>query len=38
MWLSVIPMLVKQYINVQQLIVASQWLAEGDTVERTRRE
>ncbi|THX76183.1 CDP-diacylglycerol-inositol 3-phosphatidyltransferase PIS [Aureobasidium pullulans] len=35
--LSVLPMLIKQYINVQQLIVASQWLAEGDAVERARQ-
>ncbi|THW33049.1 CDP-diacylglycerol-inositol 3-phosphatidyltransferase PIS [Aureobasidium pullulans] len=35
--LSVLPMLIKQYINVQQLIVASQWLAEGDTAERARQ-
>ncbi|KAI4847739.1 hypothetical protein E4T44_04348 [Aureobasidium sp. EXF-8845] len=38
MWLSVSPMLVKQYINMQQLVVASQWLAEGDAAERARRE
>jgi CDP-diacylglycerol--inositol 3-phosphatidyltransferase len=31
-------MLVKQYINVQQLVIASQWLAEGDAAERARRE
>lgn len=36
--LSVLPMLVKQYINVQQLITASQWLAEGDAAERARRD
>ncbi|THY57647.1 CDP-diacylglycerol-inositol 3-phosphatidyltransferase PIS [Aureobasidium pullulans] len=35
--LSVLPMLIKQYINVQQLIVASQWLAEGDAAERARQ-
>ncbi|THV63990.1 CDP-diacylglycerol-inositol 3-phosphatidyltransferase PIS [Aureobasidium pullulans] len=35
--LSVLPMLIKQYINVQQLIVASQWLAEGDAAERVRQ-
>ncbi|THZ40853.1 CDP-diacylglycerol-inositol 3-phosphatidyltransferase PIS [Aureobasidium pullulans] len=35
--LSVFPMLIKQYINVQQLIVASQWLAEGDAAERDRQ-
>ncbi|THX18734.1 CDP-diacylglycerol-inositol 3-phosphatidyltransferase PIS [Aureobasidium pullulans] len=35
--LSVLPMLIKQYINVQQLFVASQWLAEGDTAERARQ-
>jgi len=31
-------MLVKQYINIQQLIIASQWLAEGDAAERARQE
>jgi CDP-diacylglycerol--inositol 3-phosphatidyltransferase len=37
-WLSALPMLIKQYINVQQLIVAGQWLAEGDAEERARRD
>ena len=31
------PMLFKQYINVVQMIVASEWLAEGDIVERKER-
>lgn len=31
-------MLLKQYINVVQLVTASQWLAEGDKKDRKRRE
>ncbi|KAI5198385.1 hypothetical protein E4T38_07526 [Aureobasidium subglaciale] len=38
MLISIIPMLIKQIINIQQLIVASQWLAEGDVVDRAKRE
>ncbi|CAD0085446.1 unnamed protein product, partial [Aureobasidium vineae] len=37
-WLSLFPMLIKQWINVQQLIIACQWLAEGDAAERARRD
>ncbi|KAG9691987.1 CDP-diacylglycerol--inositol 3-phosphatidyltransferase, partial [Aureobasidium melanogenum] len=38
MWLSVLPMSIKQYINIQQLVIASQWLAEGDVAERASRQ
>ncbi|KAI5270116.1 CDP-diacylglycerol-inositol 3-phosphatidyltransferase PIS [Aureobasidium subglaciale] len=38
MLISIIPMLIKQCINIQQLIVASQWLGEGDVADRVRRE
>jgi len=34
--ISVLFMLVKQYINVVQLVKASKWLAEGDRLERKR--
>jgi CDP-diacylglycerol--inositol 3-phosphatidyltransferase len=37
-YLSALPMLVKQYINIQQLVIASQWIAEGDAPERAKRE
>ncbi|KAI5194533.1 CDP-diacylglycerol-inositol 3-phosphatidyltransferase PIS [Aureobasidium subglaciale] len=35
---SAVPMLLKQFTNIQQLIVASQWLAEGDVTDRMKRE
>lgn len=37
-WLSLSLMSIKQYIRIQQLIIASQWLAEGDAAEGSNRQ
>jgi CDP-diacylglycerol--inositol 3-phosphatidyltransferase len=35
--ISFLPMALKQWINVRQLVAASEWLAEGDIAERKKQ-